>query len=80
MQLVFLEGSGWILEWITREVTKTVMRYCQATKDFMPVYSNYDELELAGYARSDFVGSPDHMKSTPNVCCLVEPISRKSVK
>ena len=43
---------------------KRVLRYLQRTKKYMLTYRRSDNLEIIGYANSDFAGCIDTMKST----------------
>lgn len=46
------------------KAVKKVLRYMQATKNFMLTYKNSDNLEVVGYSDSDFAGCVDTKKST----------------
>jgi len=50
---------------------KKVMRYLQRTKDYMLMYERTDNLEVIGYADSDFAGCIDSRKSTSGYIFLI---------
>ncbi|KAK4404156.1 Retrovirus-related Pol polyprotein from transposon TNT 1-94 [Sesamum angolense] len=61
---------------------KKVLRYLQRTKDYMLTYRRTDQIEIIGYADSDFAGCQDSMKSTSGYIYMLAEgaISWKSAK
>lgn len=56
------------------------MWYLQCTKEFMLLYSSSDDLDIVGYAGSDFTDSLDNMKSMlDNVFKMVGAILWKAL-
>ena len=63
-------------------VVKRVLRYLQRTKQYMLTYRRSDNLEIIGYADSDFAGCIDAMKYTSGYIYMLNggAVSWKYVK
>ncbi|KAH9714963.1 Integrase catalytic domain-containing protein [Citrus sinensis] len=64
------------------KAAKKVLRYLQATKDFVLTYQRSDYLNIVGYSDADFVGCLEDKKSTSGYIFMMAggAISWKSVK